>query len=78
MGETFYRARARQRARRLGRAPPLPTIAVAAFDVSAAASLAARCHELEHSSALAHQELILLRLKIGELALRLERVESPV
>ena len=77
MGATFYRARARQRARRLGPAPPLPTVAVAALDVSAAASLAARCHELEHSSALAHQELILLRLQIGELALRLERVVSP-
>ena len=77
MGESFYRARVRQRARRLGPAPPLPTVAVAALDVSAAASLAARCHELEHSSALAHQELILLRLQIGELALRLERVVSP-
>ena len=77
MGETFNRARARQRARRLGRAPPLPAIAAAALDVSAAASLATRCHELEHSSALAHQELILLRLQIGELALRLERVVSP-
>ena len=78
MGATFYRARVRQRARRSGPAPPLPTVAVAALDVSAAAALTARCHELEHSSALAHQELILLRLKIGELALRLERVESPV
>ena len=76
VGDTFYRARALQRARRALRTPPLPVVAGAALDVSAAGALAARCHQLEHSSALAHQELILLRVRIGELALGLEHLQS--